>query len=77
MGSQQAGERAAAIMSLIESAKLSGHDAWEYLKDVLERLPTLKQRDIADLLPHNWKRAASEAAPNPAPPPPQAAPIAA
>ena len=72
VGSAQAGERAAAIMSLIESAKLSGHDAWEYLKDVLERLPTLKQRDIADLLPHNWKRAS--AAPTPAP---QTPPVAA
>lgn len=34
MGSQQAGERAAVLMSLIESAKLNGHDAWAYLKDV-------------------------------------------
>ena len=55
VGSQQAGERAAAIMSLIESAKLNGHDPWAYMKDVLERLPTLKQRDLAELLPHNWQ----------------------
>ena len=55
VGSQQAGERAAAIMSLIESAKLNGHDPWAYMKDVLERLPTLKQRDLAELLPHNWR----------------------
>ena len=26
-----------------------------YLKDVFERLPTLKQRDLAQLLPHNWR----------------------
>ena len=57
VGSQQAGERAAAIMSLIESAKLNGHDPWAYMKDVLERLPTLKQRDLAELLPHNWRPA--------------------
>jgi transposase len=55
VGSQQAGERAAVVMSLIESAKLNGHDPWAYLKDVLERLPTLKQRDLAQLLPHNWR----------------------
>ena len=55
VGSQQAGERAANIMSLIESAKLNGHDPWAYLKDVFERLPTLKQRDLAQLLPHNWR----------------------
>lgn len=42
VGSQQAGERAAVVMSLIESAKLNGHDPWAYLKDVFERLPTLK-----------------------------------
>lgn len=54
VGSQGAGERAANIMSLIESAKLNGHDPWAYLKDVFERLPTLKNSDLATLLPHNW-----------------------
>ncbi len=54
VGSQLAGERAAVLMSLIESAKLCGHDPWAYLKDVFERLPTLKNRDLAQLLPHNW-----------------------
>ena len=54
IGSQQAGERAAVIMTLIESAKLCGHDPWAYLKDVLERLPTLKNADLHLLLPHNW-----------------------
>ena len=58
VGSQQAGERAAVVLSLIESAKLNGHDPWAYLKDVFERLPTLKQRDLASLLPHNWRSAA-------------------
>ena len=31
VGSQLAGERAAVLMSLIESAKLNGHDPWAYL----------------------------------------------
>ena len=57
VGSQLAGERAAVLMSLIESAKLSGHDPWAYLKDVFERLPSLKNRDLAQLLPHNWRPA--------------------
>ena len=56
VGSQQAGVRAAVVLSLIESAKLNGHDPWAYLKDVFERLPTLKQRDLAQLLPHNWRQ---------------------
>ncbi len=57
VGSQQAGERATVVLSLIESAKLNGHDPWAYLKDVFERLPTLKQRDLEQLLPHNWRPA--------------------
>ena len=61
VGSQQAGERAAVVMSLIESAKLNGHDPWAYLKDVFERLPTLKHRDLAQLLPHNWRPATDAA----------------
>ena len=63
VGSQQAGERAAVMLSLIESAKLSGHDPWAYLKDVFERLPTLKNRDLDSLLPHNWKPADKAQAP--------------
>ena len=54
-----AGERAAVLMSLIESAKLNGHDPWAYLKDVFERLPSLKNRDLAQLLPHIWRPASA------------------
>ncbi len=61
VGSQEAGERAGNILSLIESAKLNGHDPWAYLKDVFERLPTLKNRDLAQLLPHNWRAPAATA----------------
>ena len=50
-------------MSLIESAKLNGHDPWAYLKDVFERLPTLKHCNLATLLPHNWRPANDAAAP--------------
>jgi len=53
-GSLRAGRRAAAIMSLTQSAKLNGHDPYAYLKDVLTRLPTQKTADIAELLPHRW-----------------------
>lgn len=57
-GSLRAGERAAAIMSLIRSAQLNGHDPYVYLKDVLNRLPTHRADDIAALLPHRWAPAA-------------------
>ena len=51
------------MLSLIESAKLNGHDPWAYLKDVFERLPTLKNRDLELLLPHNWQPAVAAEAP--------------
>jgi transposase len=54
IGSQQAGQQAATLMSLIESAKLNGHDAGAYLKDVLTKLPTWPNSRLAELLPHNW-----------------------
>ena len=53
-GSLRAGKRAAAVMTLIQSAKLNGHDPYAYLKDVLTRLPTQPASGIAQLLPHNW-----------------------
>jgi hypothetical protein len=45
-GSLRAGKRAAAVMSLIQSAKLNGHDPYAYIKDVLTRLPTQKASQI-------------------------------
>jgi hypothetical protein len=39
-------------MSLIQSARLNGHDPYTYLKDVLTRLPTQRANEITDLLPH-------------------------
>jgi transposase len=54
-GSLRAGKRAAAVMSLIHSAKLNGLDPYAYMRDVLERLPTQPASRIADLLPHHWQ----------------------
>ena len=56
-GSLRAGERAAAIMSLIGSAKMNDLDPYAYLRDVLERLPTHPASRIAELLPHRWRSA--------------------
>ncbi|GAA4409829.1 IS66 family transposase [Quisquiliibacterium transsilvanicum] len=53
-GSLRGGQRAAAAMSLIQSAKLNGHDPYAYLKDVLERLPMHPASRIEELLPHRW-----------------------
>ena len=54
VGSEPAGRRACAIMSLLATAKANGNDPHAWLSDVLERLPTTKDRDIDSLLPHRW-----------------------
>jgi transposase len=54
-GSLRSGKRAAAIMSLIHSARLNGHEPHAYLKDIMERLPTQPASRIGELLPHRWK----------------------
>ena len=53
-GSLRAGQRAANIMSLIQSAKLNGHDPYRYLRDVIERLPTQPASRLEELLPYHW-----------------------
>jgi len=54
-GSETAGRRAAAIMSLLATAKANGHEPHAWLSDVLTRLPTTLDRDIQALLPHRWQ----------------------
>jgi transposase len=56
-GSLRAGQRAAAVMSLVHSAKINGHDPYAYLKDVLERLPAQPASRIEELLPYRWRPA--------------------
>lgn len=58
-GTLLAGQRAAAIMSLIQSAKLNGHDPHAYLKDILQRFPTQRASGIDELPPH--RRASASA----------------
>jgi transposase len=53
MGSDAGGERAAAIYSLVESAKLNGIDPEAYLRDVLGRIAEHPINRIDELLPWN------------------------
>jgi transposase len=53
-GSDEGGRRAAAIYTLIETAKLNDVDPQAWLADVLARLPDHPARRIAELLPWNW-----------------------
>ena len=50
-GSERAGQRAAAIQSLLGTAKLNGLDPQAWLKDTLEKLPAWPNSRIDELLP--------------------------
>ena len=54
-GSHQGAEHAAVIYSLIESCKMLKINTFDYLKDVLQRLPTTLNKDISSLFPCYWK----------------------
>jgi hypothetical protein len=54
-GSDAGGSRAAALYSLIETAKLNGLNPQHYLADLLARIADHPARQIAELLPWNWK----------------------
>ena len=56
-GSLRGGKAAAVILSLLQSVKLQGKNPFDYLKDVLTRLPSSKAEDLDALLPHNWQPA--------------------
>lgn len=53
MGSDAGGERAAAIYSLVETARLNGLDPQAYLRDVLARIADHPINRIDELLPWN------------------------
>jgi transposase len=53
-GSDQGGRRAAAIYTLIETAKLNDVDPEAWLRDVLARLATHPAKHIDQLLPWAW-----------------------
>ena len=54
-GSDSGGQRAAAMYSLIVTAKMNGVDPQAWLADVLARIAAHPARAIDDLLPWNWQ----------------------
>ncbi|MCX7207749.1 MAG: transposase, partial [Proteobacteria bacterium] len=50
-GSERAGQRAAAIQTLLGTAKLNDLDSMAWLTDTLEKLPTWPNSRIDELLP--------------------------
>ena len=61
-GEAQAGQRGAILYTLIESCRHHRIDPFEYLRDILTRLPEMKQREIATITPAAWAKAQKTAA---------------
>lgn len=55
IGHPEAGWRAAVTYTLIASCRRRRIEPWDYLRDVLQRLPAMKQSEITTLLPSRWK----------------------
>jgi len=55
IGHPEAGWRSAVIYSIVVSCQRRGIEPWEYLSDVLKRLPAMQQSELPSLLPANWK----------------------
>ncbi|MHC0055110.1 IS66 family transposase, partial [Actibacterium sp. D379-3] len=60
-GADAGGETLAKAMTIIESAKLSGHDPEAYLADILARIGDHKINRLDELLPWNWVPQSKEA----------------
>jgi len=59
-GNDRGGRAAATIYSLIETCKLNNNNPYEYLRDVLTRLPNTLNRDTKLLLPYRRQSQTSE-----------------
>jgi transposase len=54
-GSDRGGDRAAAMYTLLQTAKLNHVDPQAWLADVLARIAAIPASRLAELLPWNWK----------------------
>jgi transposase len=59
-GSNEGGERAAILYSVIESCKRHGVDPFEYLRDVIAEIAGVPPRRVKELMPATWKATRQE-----------------
>jgi hypothetical protein len=57
IGHPEAGERSAAIYTLLGSCRRHGLNPFDYLKDLLTRLPAAKITEIKTFTPAAWAKA--------------------
>lgn len=58
-GNQRGGQATAILLSLTQSCRALGINPREYLEDVMRRINGHPHKQLAELLPHNWKKADS------------------
>ena len=57
VGSEEGGEVAAILFSLVQSCKASGVNPEKYLGDVMKRLMSHNAQKLNELLPDQWAKA--------------------
>jgi hypothetical protein len=63
IGHPDAGWRSAVIYTIIQSCRRRGINPQDYLTDVLERLPSMKNHEVHQLLPSRWKPLPAQTSP--------------
>lgn len=56
LGSDNGGEQAEVLMSIMSTCRRHGVEPWSYLKDVIQRLTENPNAQLDELLPNNWKQ---------------------
>ena len=56
IGEAGSGERSTVISTIIESCRRRGVDPYAYLRDVLTRLPTMTNQELASVPPAAWQK---------------------
>ena len=56
VGQADAGQRGAILYTIVENCRRRGIDPYAYLRDVLTKLPTLTNQQIADWTPAAYAR---------------------
>ncbi|MBX7209432.1 MAG: IS66 family transposase [Verrucomicrobiaceae bacterium] len=59
IGDANAGERSAILYTIIEACRSRSIDPWEYLRDVLTRLPAMTNQQLDEVTPEAWAKARS------------------
>ena len=60
IGEADAGERSAILYTVIECCRRRGINPYAYLRDVLTRLPHMTNRQIPEVIPFAWGKAAPQ-----------------